>query len=211
MDIYFFYERVAGSGRRDHRPMLQLPLRPQLLLRHAQAGRPAPPAPRGQPRRPPHPPPRHLRAQPQPQTLLPGAGLLLQRPQAQLVDAQVLPSPPRYNKAHSEFDGVKKVIRGKLPEYILGMDKRYTVTLFDMLGFVVKLDFPHAYPAFSGFVLSLAQNLQMDELHVVIFKQLKEVPLLPRRSSSSWPSARGPFPRRTSRTVCGNFCWWWAN
>jgi hypothetical protein len=127
------------------------------------------------------------------------------------VHAQVLPPPRRYNKAHSEFDGVKKVIRGKLPEYILAMDKRYTVTLFDMLGFVVKLDFPHAYPAFAAFVLTLAHNLQMDELHVLIFKQLKEVPLPPPRSLCSSPNARAPFPRRTSRTVCENSCSWSAN
>ena len=53
------------------------------------------------------------------------------------------------------------------------MDKRYMVTLFDMLKYIVKIDYPQNYPAFTEFVIKLASDIQMTELCALIFKEIK--------------------------------------
>lgn len=41
-------------------------------------------------------------------------------------------------------------------------DKRFMVTLFDMLKFIVKIDFPHNYAGFTHFILKMINEIQFD-------------------------------------------------
>lgn len=41
------------------------------------------------------------------------------------------------------------------------MDKRYMVTLFDILKFIVKIDYPQNYPIFTDFIITLTSQLEM--------------------------------------------------
>jgi hypothetical protein len=81
------------------------------------------------------------------------------------------------------------------------MDRRYMVTLFDMLKYIVKIDYPQNYPAFSEFVIKLVAEIQMTDLCVVIFKEVKEVIWIACRYFLSSGNEKELFPRSNTRRI----------
>lgn len=109
----------------------------------------------------------------------------------------------RYNKAHAEFEALKRDIRIKVLEYLCRRERPYLKTLFDLLRFLVDKDYPAHFPAFSQFALQMLGEADLSETSVLVMKQLKEVRLYACRPSSSWASGRAEWGRSPSRSTCG--------
>lgn len=63
-------------------------------------------------------------------------------------------------------------------QYVCLKVRRYLPTLFDVIRFIVEKDFPHSYPIFSSFVLKIINEIDLTDISILIFKQLKEVTVL---------------------------------
>jgi len=54
-------------------------------------------------------------------------------------------------------------------------DRQYLVTLFDMTKFILKVDFPHNFPDFTSLLLKLVSEIDLSDMSIIIFKELREV------------------------------------
>lgn len=59
----------------------------------------------------------------------------------------------RYQKAHADFEVLKRDVRQKLLEHLARRERPFLKTLFDLLRFIVDKDFPAHFPNFASFAL----------------------------------------------------------
>lgn len=79
----------------------------------------------------------------------------------------------RYNKAHADFDALKRDIRQKVIQYLCQKERTYLKTLFDLLRFLVEKDYPMNFPAFSQFALQMMAEMDLSDTSILVMKQLK--------------------------------------
>jgi predicted amino acid-binding ACT domain protein len=89
----------------------------------------------------------------------------------------------RTNKAHSDFEGAKVAIREKLLFLAVNATKVHLSTLFDVLKFIVKIDYPHHYRDFSAFAAQVGRQAceegeRVTDITVITLKQLREVGMI---------------------------------
>lgn len=96
----------------------------------------------------------------------------------------------RYNKAHAEFEVLKKDIRNKVVEYLCMRERAFLKTLFDMARFIVDKDYPHHFPAFSQFTLKMLAEIDLSDISIMVTKQLKEVADPAHRHFTNWASGK---------------------
>ena len=47
--------------------------------------------------------------------------------------------------------------------------------MFDVVGFIVKVDYPHGFSEFTVYVLSRLSAIQVNEENVRVFKALRDI------------------------------------
>lgn len=96
----------------------------------------------------------------------------------------------RTHQEHSAFEETKRLVREQLLTLAAQNNKTTLSTTFDVLRFIVKVDYPHQYPAFTQLALQILTEGQLylddpPELLVSLLKQLRETYLeLSQRKSS---------------------------
>ena len=85
----------------------------------------------------------------------------------------------RTHQEHAAFEGAKGIVREQFLRLAVNSTRTTLPTVFDALRFIVRIDYPHHYPAFTQLSLHILQQMQQQlqdppELLVSMTKQLRE-------------------------------------
>lgn len=81
----------------------------------------------------------------------------------------------RLLKSEKELPQLKKFISAHLIAILEQGEKVFQKSLFDLIGFIAKFDYPHAFGELTSYTLTRLANIKADEENVRIFKALREV------------------------------------
>jgi hypothetical protein len=68
---------------------------------------------------------------------------------------------------------MKKNIRTKILIDLYQSPRILLFTYFDIVKYIVKIDFPHFYPEFTQLVIKMTEEISIDDANVTRFKELK--------------------------------------